>query len=217
MARPFLTSQSPSITQYVGRKWNKLTAIRFLRMEPRRSAQIWEFECDCGNFTTGELGQVKNGHKMSCGCHALSVRTKHGFCRFAKNDSFYKVWTGIFTRCYNTRAKEYARYGGRGIRVCERWNKFENFKEDMFPRPDGMTLERKDNDGPYSPENCKWATRKEQSHNRRTNKNFTFVGITQCLSEWARIVGIGESGLAKRLKRGWSLERALTTPSHPTR
>ena len=103
-------------------------------------------------------------------------------------------------------------YGGRGIKVCDRWQDFENFAADMGPRPEGCSIERIDNDGGYNPENCRWATRKEQNRNTRRNKLMTMGGVTRCLSEWAEVVNIHETVLRQRLFMGWTDEKALTTP-----
>ena len=122
------------------------------------------------------------------------------------------------SRTTNPKNIGYHRYGGRGIRVCERWLKYENFKADMGEPPEGMTLERIDNNGPYSPENCRWATRTEQNNNTRSNRMLTFRGKTQTIMQWAREIGVSFQVLWYRIARGWSVDRALTTPlQHPGR
>lgn len=117
-------------------------------------------------------------------------------------------------RCYNKKFKFYYNYGGRGIKVCDRWNEsFENFLADMGPCPKDMTLERKENDGNYCPENCKWASRKEQCRNMRTNRMITFRGETLCSAEWAERLDIKRATIEARLDvYGYSVERALTEP-----
>jgi hypothetical protein len=115
-------------------------------------------------------------------------------------------------RCLNPKYPRYADHGGRGIKVCDQWASFETFLSDMGERPEGMTLDRIDNDGPYSPENCRWATPSEQARNRRDNRLITLGGKAQCLAAWARELTIPEHVLRHRLNRGWSDDRALTTP-----
>jgi hypothetical protein len=126
------------------------------------------------------------------------------------HSSIYKSWWGMRNRCLNVNSIDYKNYGGRGITVCERWLKFENFFEDMSPKPVGLTLERINNDKGYSMENCKWATRTEQSRNRRFNRYFTLNGKTQNLTDWSRETGLKVTTIVMRLKYGWSVERALT-------
>jgi hypothetical protein len=112
-------------------------------------------------------------------------------------------------RCLNPKAKDYARYGGRGITVCKRWLVFENFYADMGDCPEGLSLEREKNHQGYSLRNCRWATPAEQQHNTRLNVNLTVKGETMCMAAWARKRGINYKTLKTRVRRGWSVERAL--------
>ena len=122
----------------------------------------------------------------------------------------HSSWCSMNSRCNNPKVHQYPYYGGKGIKVCERWKSFENFLSDMGPRPEGMTLDRINNTKDYEPSNCRWATRDEQSKNRTTSINITFNGKTQLLAEWARELGINPGTLANRLKSGWAIDRALT-------
>lgn len=134
---------------------------------------------------------------------------KHGYA----GTSTHHVWKGMRQRCLNANAPAYADYGGRGITICERWmESFENFLADMGEKPEGLTLDRRDNNGPYSPENCAWASRKAQAENRRSNRILEFGGKRQILSQWAADMGEPVTLLAGRLDRGWPVERALTEP-----
>jgi hypothetical protein len=117
------------------------------------------------------------------------------------------------TRCTNPNVPNYKDYGGRGIAVCERWRSFEAFLADMGPRPGlGYSIERINNDGDYEPGNCRWADRAQQSNNRRNNRLLTWNGETKTLAEWSRTTGLDYAALLARLNRGWSVERALSTP-----
>lgn len=141
-----------------------------------------------------------------------------------KYDPLQSIHHGIITRCYNKNSKDYKWYGGKGVEVCERWrgkNGLANFRKDMGPRPKGTTkgglplysLDRIDRDGPYSPENCRWATWEEQINNRGIATSITFDGETHTVTEWAKITGIGRESLYRRLNNlGWDIEKALTTP-----
>lgn len=128
----------------------------------------------------------------------------------------YTVWIDMRQRCSNPNRKEYARYGGRGITVCEGWDKYEEFRAWAMESgySDNLTLERVNNNGPYCPENCRWATRKEQANNRVTNRLLTMNGETHTMTEWAEVTGISRETIQRRLQRGWTVEKALTVPVH---
>jgi hypothetical protein len=129
----------------------------------------------------------------------------------------YQSFSSMRYRCFVPKSNEYHNYGGRGITVCERWNNFENFLSDMGFRPEKLTLERIDNNGNYEPSNCRWATRKEQRHNQRSCHYLEHNGERKPLREWARIGGICEHTFLRRIRRGWSVERAMTEKVNPNR
>lgn len=138
---------------------------------------------------------------------------KHGMSHARQ----YRIWDAMRQRCSNSKTKYYYNYGGRGITVCERWMKFENFWEDMgIGYRDGLSIDRIDNNGNYCKENCKWSTKEEQDSNRRVKKDaslVTYKGVTKHLAEWSRILGIKRTTLGMRLtKYGWSVERSFSTP-----
>lgn len=135
-----------------------------------------------------------------------------------RNSREYGVWCSMMNRCNNPNTVGYKNYGARGIKVCRRWHTFENFDADMGPRPPGGTVERIDNNGPYSPRNCRWATRQEQGQNKRNSRLLSHKGRTQTMAEWARELGVHASAILYRLnKPGWTLEQALTVakPERP--
>lgn len=123
----------------------------------------------------------------------------------------------MLERCNNPNSIRFYDYGGRGIKVCERWLKFENFLEDMGERPKNTTIERKENNKGYYKENCRWATVKEQCNNRRSNHFLTFNEKTQTMAQWADEIEISSNTICMRLRSGWSVEKALTTPVKTTK
>ncbi len=161
---------------------------------------MWECLCDCGNKTIVTTGRLHSGHTKSCGC--LKNKARHGHAR-RKNSlsSTYSSWLHLRDRCNNSQADKFSYYGGRGIKVCKRWDKFENFLADMGDKPKGLTIERIDNNKGYFPENCKWVTRKAQTRNRRNNRLITYKNKTQCMVEWAEEYKIKPKVLWDRLQR----------------
>ncbi len=174
--------------------------------------------CDCGTEQPVTRQSLMNGRSQSCGClrsELSSVRSmKHGHSIGGRRSPEHCAWHAILQRCHNPKSKRYAEWGGRGIKVCERWrHSFENFLADMGLKPTKRhTIDRHpDNDGDYCPENCRWATNKEQCNNKRNNHLITFRGKTQTLMQWSEELGINYGTLADRLKyNGWDLERAMT-------
>lgn len=132
-----------------------------------------------------------------------------------KNKRTYQVWGNMKQRCLNPNSTRYADYGGRGITVCERWLSFENFLADMGVAPDGLTLDRVDNEKGYSPDNCVWNTYANQNKNSRRAKLVTIGKRTMCINDWCRLIGLSYCSYKQRIKNGWSQEQALTKPPLP--
>jgi hypothetical protein len=122
------------------------------------------------------------------------------------------AWGQMIARCYDPQHHKYPRYGGRGIRVCDRWICRRLFVEDMGARPQNKTLNRIDNDGDYCPENCEWASYEIQSRNMSGNRLITYGGETKCVTDWAKLLGVSRRTLSKRFEQGWTVEAAFTVP-----
>ncbi len=191
-----------------GRRCGRLTVKHEAGRDGSQSVK-WLCACDCGAEIVVRGSSLRNGKSTTCGC---STRT-HGMT----NAPEYKVWEAMRRRCLKISDPSYERYGGRGIEVCVAWLSFESFYADMGHRPDGGTLERIDNDRGYSSENCRWATRLEQSNNRRSNRWLTVNGERKTITEWSRGLGASDGTVAARVKRGWRVEDAVMLPVNSVR
>ena len=188
--------------------------LRVLRVVARNKHNqlMWECECECGE-TCLALGFVlRRGEKQSCGClhreTTASINLSHGMTKTPT----YAIHHAMMQRCYDKNSHAYGRYGARGINVCEKWQTFEGFYEDMGDRPEGMSLERKDNNGDYCLENVVWAAAKAQANNRRSNRILEHNGRKQTMTQWAEEVGLKPQTLWARLEvSGWSVQKALET------
>ncbi len=197
----------------VGNRFGRLVVIG---LAPPRGKQknrkSWLVRCECGTLKTVEQGNLTRNRRptRSCGCLQGKL-TKHNHCSNGSSPT-YVSWRAMWTRCKRRKNSNYYLYGGAGITVCGRWRSFEFFLADMGERPGGCTLDRIDGIGNYIPENCRWATRKQQMRNRRDNRLIAHDGQTLCLAEWNERLKMGKDTLGGRLRRGWPVHRALTTP-----
>lgn len=206
---------SPRIKDATGQRFGRLRVVGLSRQDQKGMA-IWECVCDCGSTVEIKGSYLREGTK-SCGCLHKEVmgNTKriHGMCRSLE----YNTWTRMKQRCHNPSNPKWSSYGGRGISVCERWREsFENFLEDMGPRPDGYSIDRINNAADYTPLNCRWATRTEQARNTRRNHLIFVNGRGQTSGQWAEETGIHEKTITNRIKLGWKPEAAISNPvKHP--
>lgn len=199
----------------VGNTFGELTVRREDPLKQGKKRK-WICQCSCGNTTSVTTNDLTSGHTKSCGCaKSLSARerfTTHGL----RDHPLYGRWLTVKNRCYNPNDEYYHNYGGRGIRVCDRWlNSFPNFLEDMGMPPEGYTLDRKDNDGDYSPENCRWADNHTQSMNKSTTAMVEYKGEIVKRRELAEKHGLTPDLLRQRLEKGWGIEKALSTEVPP--
>jgi hypothetical protein len=190
-----------------GNIYGRLTVIK--QDEDRHvlgKTRYWWCCCECGKIKSINGSSLKSGKILSCGC----LKNKHGKYKTTE----YHTWGNMLDRCININSLLYKSYGGRGIKVCNRWKGkkgFINFLEDLGKKPSSKhQLDRIDNDGNYEPKNCRWVTPKENTRNKRNTKYITYNNNTNCVSAWAEGLGISTSTLFGRLRNGWSIERALT-------
>lgn len=201
-----------------GHKYGRLLVTDLNSYKSTGWRRYWNCFCDCGQAVTIRTDNLRSGRAQSCGC--LQKEIVSNICKKTKtthgkaNSKVYWAWGHIHARCYNPKCLQYKNYGGRGITVCERWHKFENFLADMGEPPTLQhSIDRINNNGNYDPKNCRWATHEEQSNNRRTNKYYFFNGEHLTLSQWSKKVNIDYNALYKRIQMKWSIEDTLQKKS----
>jgi len=199
-----------------GQRYGRLNVLKHDGL--RKGRNFYLCRCDCGKECSVLGARLRSGKTSSCGCfhreRISEANTKHGRSRTTE----YGIWTQMRARCENPSNRAYQGYGGRGIRVCERWEEFSKFIADMGERPSSdYSLDRIDNNGNYEPANCRWATRAEQSSNRRNNIRVTIDNKEVTLAEAARMSGISGLVVWKRVRRGWPIEKALYEPIRKSR
>ncbi|QXI63441.1 hypothetical protein CP157_01159 [Paracoccus marcusii] len=207
----------PKYFATVGQHFGHLTVTGEART---KNAVRWvECTCDCGKTVDVIVSQLFTGRRTSCGCARVSRsiemgsrNIRHGASRNGKRTPTYLSWASMRLRCMNPNATGYARYGGAGIGICPEWSGedgFSAFLADMGERPEGKTLDRRDNAKGYSPENCRWADMATQKRNRSVARLITYSGETKTAAEWARVVGTHRNNILRRLKRGLPLDQVL--------
>lgn len=187
-----------------------------VREDGRLRGEIaWECVCMCGKTIRVTTNHLRFSRVKSCGCwykeSRATVHSTHGMAGAVKGKApEYKAWISLRERCNNPNFIGFKNYGGRGIRVCGRWNDFTAFLSDMGPKPGPeYSVEREDVNGNYEPSNCSWATRREQSRNTTRNHFISAFGITKVLSDWAAQTGLSRAAIRKRIERGIPPEQAL--------
>lgn len=202
-----------------GQRFGRLTIVDRAPSKPGRAGAFWNAVCDCGGTTQARASDFKKGHVNSCGCYRREMsksRATHGESHPRTKE--YAIWCSMKQRCLDKKHKDYPKYGARGIEVSEEFMDYAKFLLAVGRCPEGCSLERKDNDGPYSTENCYWATGLVQSNNKRNNKFLSLWGETKTLAQWSRDTRcvVPYTTLKSRVGRqGWGLESALITPPQP--
>lgn len=224
------TSLPRNAKDLTGQRFGSLTVVSFSYADKHYHV-FWNCRCTCGNECCVRVDYLTRG-KHSCGC--LNVRRPrvkqsvlpkekkrpkpHKKHNGRSKHPLYYVRQMMIRRCHSPKDKSYRNYGARGIVVCDRWREsFDNFLADVGERPPGTSLGRIDNDGPYSPENCRWETKEEQANNTRQNHLLRYRGDVLTMTQWGKKLGIDPKVIRLRLRYGWSIERALTLPVRPKR
>ncbi|MGE6612526.1 hypothetical protein ACQKFG_18590 [Peribacillus sp. NPDC076916] len=199
-----------------GQKIKMFTVLELSNEKDKNGKKKWKCQCECGNirYILAQDLMREKGQK-SCGCNRIQsireARITHGM----SDTRLYDIWIAMKSRCENPKNTNYHHYGGREIKVCNEWREFENFMEWALNNgyTDELSIDRIDVNGDYEPSNCQWVTQKVQMNNTRRTKKLTYDGVTMSLTMWAEEVGISQQTLTQRIKSGWSIDKALTTPT----
>ena len=195
-----------------GQTFNQLTVIK--RVENKYNDACWLCKCTCGKETIVTTQRLTKGLTKSCGCLRSIVAINKNKTHNLSNTKIYKTWQEMKKRCYNSKYKRYKDYGGRGIIICNEWlNDFKTFYDWSMNNgyKEDLTIDRINVNGNYEPSNCRWASIKIQSNNKRNNRIIEYKGELHTMSEWANIYNINYKLLHSRLKKGWDIEKALFT------
>lgn len=204
-----------------GLRFGKLVCVRVVEHRGRNHVLC---RCDCGAEKPYGRHDLVYGKVVSCGCMQEARRKevgkkirRHGHTINGKRSSTYVIWTDMIQRCDNKACEGYKDYGARGITVCESWHKFENFLSDMGVRPNGLTLDRIDNNGNYEKSNCRWVSYTRQANNRRNTSFIEYGGVRMSAADWSRKLGIPRVTIKGRIRKGFSVPEALSTVRLPAR
>jgi len=200
---------------YTGQRFGRLVCVKpvykILASGKKRGA--WECLCDCSNITYVETRVLKT--TVSCGCYKTDIIKQRLTTHGQSKKRSYRIWTLMMNRCFNPKNASWRYYGGRGITVCDRWQSYENFAEDMEEPPSKQhSIDRKNSDGNYGPDNCQWATPMEQVRGRRNTAMITIDGVSRPLIEWCKIAGTKYVTAFGRLRKGWPPKEAIFTPAN---
>lgn len=193
-----------------GKKYNRLTVLEYIKNG------LYRCVCDCGKECVVSGTALIQNRTLSCGCYRNerigNVNRRHNGC----GTKLYGVWNSMRTRCENPKDYHYQWYGGRGIKLCEEWHDFKNFQNwaEISGYFDGLSIDRIDCNGDYTPENCKWSTHKEQCNNRRNNLKVVYKGKTLSVSEIAKRTGLSRQAIEQRIHKGMTPEQILETPKN---
>ena len=200
-----------------GQRFDRLVVLHYTETKTKANKRMVLCRCDCGTEKEMIAANLSSGMSKSCGCltgeSARKRFTKHGY----RSHPMYHRWAAMIQRCYDPNSAEFKNYGGRGIKVCDRWREsFWNYAEDLgLPPFQNASIDRVVNDGDYCADNCRWVSKKDQTLNRRPTKMIEFRGETLCITDWEKKLGFGGKSLWRRLNAGMSVEDAFTMPKIP--
>lgn len=202
-----------------GQKFGRLTVFG-RRMCDKTKRNLWHCQCECGNTTLVSAYDLTSGKTKSCGCLRKDVTSARRKTHGMSNSRLYRIWNAMKERCQCPTNKQYKDYGERGISVCDEWqNDFETFRDWAIANgyEDDLSIDRIDHNGNYCPENCRWATGKEQNSNKRNNHILNFNGKSQTIQQWSEETKIPFATILYRVSNGWAIEAALTLPPRSAR
>lgn len=195
-------------TALIGAKFNRWTVIGYNKCYLKRLCR-----CECGTEKAVNASSLVRGESTSCGCYLRALLSNQFRTHGSSGTKAYNAWSAMRGRCNNPNNPNFHHYGGRGIKICERWERFENFLADMSEPPSTKhSIDRMNNDGNYEPSNCRWATQKQQSRNKRLTTFVEYQGQQRPLSEWCEMLGIPFTRTDSRLARGWAVSDAFEKP-----
>jgi len=204
----------PKRIDLTGQKFEKLKVVSYVG-KTNGGKTLWECECKCGNIAVVRSDRLKNGDTKSCGCERVRKTAERSTLHGNSKKRLYRIWRGMIKRTSNENVKEYHRYGGRGISICKEWrDNFESFEKWALENgyKDNLTIDRKNNDGNYSPENCRWVNWKVQESNRGDVKKYTYKGGLKTIPELAEMANMRTETLRERIKKGMEISEAVETP-----
>lgn len=212
------------IIDLTGKRFGRLVVIG--RADNKGKETYWKCKCDCGSIKEINGNRLRNGRTKSCGClkrnikFDSSVQNNSNLTHGKSKTRLYRIYQKMKRRCYRPEEKYYENYGGRGIDICDEWREdFQAFYDWAMENgySDDLSIDRRDNDKGYSPDNCKWSTAKEQANNTRSTIFITYKGNRKPVSEWSKIIGIRQDTLSNRKRKGWSDEKCIETPLNRTK
>jgi len=195
-----------------GQRFGRLVVLGIASYDEKTYTKKWLCRCDCGKKIEVSGGNLRSGHSKSCGCLRRDICIKASTAHGKSRTRLYSIWIGMRKRCKDKNQKNYRLYGGRGIKVCDEWEKnFTVFETWALNNgyAENLSIDRIDSNGNYEPSNCRWATDEVQSNNTRTNHIITFDGETHTVAEWARIKSLKPNVIYNRLFMGWKPEDAI--------